>query len=240
MVVWMVLMMAGGVAMQLGLEYNKFEPGLYVETLLGLQLIDYLLFAMLILVVHVVVNQKYIGHLVMCLVFSFIAFPSLFKVEHNMIILGAAPAWWYTEMLSFGVYAWGLWLWFKTDWIAWALLLAVGARLLWGRGREIMVRLKDRLKVAQRRFFTGSTVSVLLAILTLSLILSSGSFIFYNTNLPTVYHSSSDISERKADYERQYGQKRNTWKAQLKATKLHVDTTPKVRKLSNRLLRIHW
>ena len=228
MVVWMVLMMAGGVAMQLGLEYNKFEPGLYVKTLLGLQLIDYLLFAMLTLVVHVVVNQKYIGHLVMCLVFSFIAFPSLFKVEHNMIIFGAAPGWWYTDMRGFGSTL-GPWLWFKIYWIAWALLLAVGARLLWGRGRE--QRLKDRLKVAQRRF-TGSTVWV--AILTLSLILSSGSFIFYNTNVLNEYHSSSDISERKADYERQYGQYRNTPQPQLKATKLHVDIYPESQKVEIR------
>ena len=121
--------------MQLGLGYDNVELGLYLKALFGLQLVDYLLFALLALVVHVVVNQKYIGYLVMLLVFCFIAFPSIFGVEHPMLIFGADPGWWYTDMRGFGPTL-GPWLWFKVYWIAWALLLSVVARLLWARGQR--------------------------------------------------------------------------------------------------------
>jgi len=37
------------------------RSGLYLRILFGLQLIDYILFALLVFVVHVVVNQKHTG-----------------------------------------------------------------------------------------------------------------------------------------------------------------------------------
>ncbi|NEU07988.1 M1 family metallopeptidase [Flavihumibacter sp. R14] len=220
LVVWMALLMAGGVAMQLGMDYDKLEIGLYVQTLFGLQLVNYLLFALLALVVHVVVNQKSIAHLLMLLVFSFIAFPSTFKVEHSMLIFGADPGWWYTDMRGFGTTI-GPWLWFKAYWIAWAMLLAVAARLLWARGRE--QSLKYRLQLAKRRF-TRSTIW--LAIIASGLVLTLGSFIFYNTNVLNEYQTGSGINERKAEYEEQYGRYRNTPQPQLAATKLHVEIYP--------------
>ncbi len=228
LIAWMVLMMAGGIGIQFGLNYVQWEIGLYLQVLFGLQLTEYLLFALLALVVHVVVNQKYISYLVMLLVFSFIAFPSLFKVEHKMLIFGADPGWWYTDMRGFGPTL-GPWLWFKVYWIGWALLLAVAAKLLWARGRE--QSLKYRLQSAQRRF-TRSTIGV--AIIALGLILSSGSFIFYHTNVLNEYQSSSDMNERKAEYERQYGRYRNTPQPQLMAAKLHVELYPDEQQVSIR------
>ncbi|HEY4651224.1 MAG TPA: M1 family aminopeptidase [Pontibacter sp.] len=216
-VTWMALLMAAGIGMQLSLDYNKVEIGLYLQTLFGLQLVDYLLFALLAFVVHIVVNQKYIGYLVMLLVFSFIAFPATFQVEHPMLIFGADPGWWYTDMRGFGPTL-GPWLWFKVYWFAWALLLAVAARLLWARGRE--QSLKYRLKVAQRRF-TRTTTWVTIA--GAGLIVTLGSFIFYNTNVLNQYHAASDMNEQKAEYERRYGQYRNMPQPQLTATKLHVE-----------------
>ena len=220
LIAWMALLMAGGILMQLGLKYDKLEMGLYLQVLFGLQLVDYLLFALLALVVHVVVNQKYISYLVLLLVFIFMAFPSTFKVEHSMLIFGRDPGWWYTDMRGFGPTL-GPWLWFKLYWIAWALLLAVVARLLWARGRE--QGLKYRLQLVKRRF-TRSTTRV--AIVALVLIFSLGSFIFYNTNVLNEYQSNSDSNEQKAEYERRYGHYRNTPQPQLTATKLHVEIYP--------------
>jgi ABC-2 type transport system permease protein len=219
-VLWMALLMAGGIAMQLGLGYHNLQLGLYLKALFGIQLIDYLLFALLALVVHVVVNQKYISYLVMFLVFIFIAFPSSFKVEHNLLIFGSDPGWWYTDMRGFGPSLWP-WLWFKFYWIGWTLLLAVAARLLWARGRH--QGMKYRLQLAQRRF-TKSTTWV--AVISIGLLLTFGSFIYYNTNVLNEYESSSDIIERKAEYERRYGRYRNTPQPQLTGTKLYVDIFP--------------
>ena len=223
---WMAVLMAGGILMQLGLGYDKLEIGLYLQVLFGLQLADYLLFALLALVVHVVVNQKYIGYLVMLLILSFMAFPSTFRVEHSMLIFGKDPGWWYTDMRRFGPTIWP-WLYFKLYWIAWALLLAVAARLLWVRGRE--QTLKNRLRVIRRRFI-GSTIWV--AIIATGLISTLGSFIFYNTNVLNKYLTGSEINERRAEYERRYGQYRFILQPQLTATKLNVAIYPDKQQVS--------
>jgi hypothetical protein len=217
---WMALVMAGGIGMQLSMDYDKLQIGLYLQALFGIQFVEYLLFALLALVVHIVANQKYIGYLVILLIFGFMAFPSTFKVEHNLLIFGADPGWWYTDMRGFGRTLWP-WLSFKLYWIAWALLLAVIASLLLARGRE--QGLKTRFQLAPRRF-TGSTKWI--AIIAFGLTVSLGSFIFYNTNVLNKYQTSSEIQEQKANYERRYGQYRNTPQPQLTDTKLHVEIYP--------------
>ncbi|QNF34029.1 ABC transporter permease [Adhaeribacter swui] len=219
-VVWMVLLLAEGIGMQLNMGYYTLDLGLYLQVLFLLQLPDYLIFALLALVVHVVVNQKYIGYLVMLLVFGFIAFPGTFQVEHPMLIFGASPGWSYTDMRGFGTTL-GPWLWFKFYWIAWALFLAVAANLLWPRGRE--QGLKYRLQLARHRF-TPATAWV--TVIVTGLVLTLGSFIFYNTNILNEYLSSADLNKRKAEYEQRYSQFRNTPQPQLTATKLHAEIYP--------------
>jgi len=57
-VVWMAFLMAAGMLVQVYLGYPVFNIGLYLKALFVFQLADYLLFALLVLVVHVVVDQK--------------------------------------------------------------------------------------------------------------------------------------------------------------------------------------
>ena len=219
-IVWMALIMAGGILMQLILGYTNLDISLYLKVLFGLQLVDYLLFALLALVIHVVVNQKYVGYLVVFIVFIFIVFPSSFGVQHKMLIFGVDPGWSYTDMRGFGSSI-EPWLWFKGYWIAVALLLAVTARLFWARGRE--QNLKYRLQLARNRF-THSTIWV--AIIALALVFLLGGFIFYNTNVLNDYITGSQMMVRKAEYERLYGQYRNISQPQLTATKLKIELYP--------------
>jgi hypothetical protein len=139
--------------------YLDFEVGLYLKILYGLQLPEYLLFTMLALAVHVVVNGKYVGHLVAIIAFVFIALATLFGVEHNLLIYGAGPGWTYSEMSGFDV-SLGPWLWFKGYWAAWALLLAVAAKLLWVRGKEhpfsVRLRLAGRHITRPTAFAAGT------------------------------------------------------------------------------------
>ncbi len=85
---------------------------------------------------HVVVNQKYVGLLVSLVAYFLIIFSPFLGIEHNLLVYTASPAWSFTDMRGFSGSV-GPWLWFKLYWGAWALLLAVAARLLWVRGREV-------------------------------------------------------------------------------------------------------
>jgi hypothetical protein len=223
LVVWTALLTAAGVLGQVRMGYFDFEIVLYLRILFGIQLIDYLLFAMLVFVVHAVVNQKQAGYLVALLAYGFIAFASRLGIEHKLLVYASDPGWTYSDMRGFGT-SLGPWLWFKLYWAAWALLLAVAARLLWVRGTERSVR--SRLHAARRRF-TRPVAGV--AATAVMLILSVGGFIFYNTNVLHAFVTAADRIKRSAEYEQRYRQYFGIPQPRLTATTLRVEIYPERR-----------
>ena len=195
---FLALQMVAGMLAQVVMGYREFGIGLYLAVLFGLQLPEYLLFAVLALVMHVLVNHKYIGHLVAVLAYVFVVLASMFGVEHKLFIYGAGPWWSWTEMRGFGP-SLAPWLWFKLYWAAWAVLLAVAARLLWVRGKES--GLAVRLQLARRRF-TGVTVGTAATAAGLAILL--GAYIFYNTNVLNEYRTDAAAAELSAEYEQRY------------------------------------
>jgi ABC-2 type transport system permease protein len=188
------LMMAAGMLVQFSLGHFDFQVGLYARILFGLQLPDYLLFSLLALVIHVLVNHKYVGHLVILIAYAFMAFGPTMGVGHNLLVYGSDPGWSYSDMRGFEPFI-GPWLWFKLYWAAWALLLGVAATLLWVSGKE--ADLGSRLSLARRRFTrraAGLTVAAVALILTL------GGFIFYNTNILNPYRTASSGLASRAEY----------------------------------------
>ena len=150
LVTFMTLLTAAGVLAQIIMGYHNVELGLYLKILFGLQLPEYLLFTMFALVVHVLADQKYVGHLLGIMAYVFVAvLAPVIGIEHNLLVYGAGPGWSYSDMRGFGSFI-APWAWFKLYWAAWAVMLAVVAKLLWVRGREGGLRV--RLKRARRRF----------------------------------------------------------------------------------------
>ncbi|MBC8088753.1 MAG: hypothetical protein H7Z40_15925 [Phycisphaerae bacterium] len=213
---------AAGMFAQLALGYQQFEIGLYLKVMLGLQLPEYLLFALMALVAHVVIDEKYIGHLVAIMAYVFIAvLGSMLGIEHNLLVYGAGPGWTYTPMRGFGPDL-AAWLWFKLYWAAWALLFLVGARLLWVRGKERGVGV--RLRWARRRL---TRTTAMIAITAALLVASLGGFIYYNTNVLNTYLTAAEITERRAEYERRYGKFEGIAQPEMTGTKLRVEIYPK-------------
>ena len=223
LVAWMALVTAASVLAQARMGYFDFEIGLYLRILFGIQLIDYLLFALLVFVVHAVVNQKQVGYLVALIAYGFIGYASRLGIESRLLVFGSDPGWTYTDMRGFGA-SFGPWFWFKLYWAAWALLLAVAARLLWVRGTERGVR--SRLLAARRRVTRPAVTAIAIPA---TLILSVGGFIFYNTNVLHANESSANQTKRSAAYERKYQQYSRIPQPRLTATTLRVEIYPERR-----------
>jgi hypothetical protein len=213
------LLMLAGVVSQVVLGWYDFDFALYFQVLFGLQLVDALVFALFALSVHVLVNQKHVGHLlVLLLVAPLIA--QLLGIEHPLLLLGSEPSWRHSPISGFGPFV-GPVLWFELYWAAWTLLLALVARLFWVRGVEQGIG--ERVRIARRRF-TGRTVGAVAA--AVGLVLLVGGFIFYNTNVLNAYHSTAESAQRQAEYERRYGRYEGVPQPQLTATELHVEIYP--------------
>ncbi|HJQ37692.1 MAG TPA: hypothetical protein VKB93_11190 [Thermoanaerobaculia bacterium] len=210
--------MLGGILLQALQGYYAFEPGLYVRILFGWNLAEYILLAAFAMTVHVLVNHKYVGHVVVLLAMIF-ASGATFGY-HHLLVYNAGPKLTYSEMNGFGPFVTPF-VWFKLYWAAWALLLGVVALLFWARGPELGIR--QRLAIARARF-TGSAAR--LAAFAVVLILVLGGFIFYNTNVLNAYVPAHKNGLIEAEYERRYGQYRNLPQPVIAGAQLHFELYP--------------
>ena len=62
--------MGAGMLLQALQGYHRYELVVYLKLLFGIKLVDYVLLAALAMAVHVIVNNKYLGHLVVVLYFA--------------------------------------------------------------------------------------------------------------------------------------------------------------------------
>jgi ABC-2 type transport system permease protein len=217
----MALLTLAGVLVQLRMGYHRFEVGLYLQVFFGIQLPQYLLFALLALVVQGLVDQRYVGYLAAFVAYAAILFAGRLGIGHHLLVYGSAPQWYYTDMRGFGP-SLGPWQWFMLYWAAWALLLAVAATLLWVRGLERGLRV--RLRLARGRL-TRPTAG--LAAAAAGLVLALGGFIFYNTNVLNAYRTPGRVMELRAEYERRYGRFRDVPQPRLTGATLRVEIHPR-------------
>ncbi|MES2521783.1 MAG: M1 family aminopeptidase [Gemmatimonadota bacterium] len=215
-----VVFLIAGMLLQAFHGYYHFEFGVYFKILFGLNLVGYVLLAALGMTIHVIVNQKYLGHIVVLMAFVLTVFADNIGIHHHLLIYGTDPGWSYSDMNGFGSFI-GRFLWFKLYWAAWALLLAVVAHLLLVRGRESGVR--NRWRVARQRF-AGPVIRT--AGLACALILVLGGFIFYNTNVLNEYTSPEQAGLLQANYERRYARFEGVPQPTIVAADLRVEIYP--------------
>jgi ABC-type transport system involved in multi-copper enzyme maturation permease subunit len=212
------LLMVGGILAQARLGWADIDLGLYVRVL-GLRLVIPMLFALFALSVHVMVNQKHLGHVV-ALLLATPLIGQLLGFQHPMLVLGSEPSWRYSPISGFGPFL-GPLLWFDLYWAAWALLLALVTRLFWVRGEE--QSLQERMWMARRRLSGARSVT---AVAAAGLVLLAGGVVFYNTNVLNAYRSSHERAEARAEYERRYGRFKDATQPQLTATEVDVEIYP--------------
>src|SRR6185437_9560632 len=85
--------------------YYRFEIGLYLQSLVGFRLVDYALIAVMAMVIHVLVNHKYLGHLIVILAFIGMALLPALGLEHGLYRYGSDSGYIYSDMNGWGPYA---------------------------------------------------------------------------------------------------------------------------------------
>ncbi len=193
-----LLLMGCGIAIQAAKGFFRFEPGVYLHDLIGIQLISYWLLCALALTVHSVVNHKYVGHFVMILYFVVSLFASQLGLEHNLYKFGNVGESIYSDMNGFGEGMLRLRT-LQAYWSAASVVMLVVAYLFWPRGtasgwRERWVIAKARVTLPALAIGGAGMVAFL----------ALGGFIFYNTNVLNRYETAVELQQEQADYERKY------------------------------------
>jgi ABC-2 type transport system permease protein len=148
-------------------------------------------------------------------------------VEH--LLLGfRIPAVLWSDMNGFGHFAlqtWSLMLY----WGAFCALLLVLALLLYPRGQ--LPAWRERLQTLHTRFTPPVQRAAAVA---LTVLLLSGSFIFYNTNVLNDYVPSQQAFDAQARYEREYGHWRTAALPSFIDPDLQVELYPQARRVDVR------
>ena len=211
-----VLVMLVAICVQAATGYTRFQPGLYIETLLGQDLLSFAFLAAAAFFIHVLSPNKYIGYF--AFIGAVIANAFIWRPLHvgtRMVRFGVLPNMTYSDF--FGYEPWmKSWWWFAAYWTLFCILISMVSILLWQRGKD--TRWKARLANAGLRFHGAVRVWTIASAVGFVLV---GAWIFYNTKVLNRVESEHDGQQRQADYEKTY--KKYEHLPQPRVTDVHYD-----------------
>jgi len=219
----MLVLFTTGVGTQLSHGYTDIDFGLYLTELYGVDLIDFLLYAVLAITVQAVVNHKYIGHFIVVVFFTLLFFSGQLGIEHNLWQFGSDPGMPYSDLNGYGHFPVGF-LWHKLLWAAVAVLLAVASRLAWVRGED--TGLAMRWGQARRRISPGLMSIAGGAVL---VAFGAGTTIYVNTTVWNTFRTSDEQTTLQAEYEKTYERYDSVPQPRIDAVDLDVDLYPRER-----------
>lgn len=212
--------MAAGIFVQGMHHYYRFQFGLYFKDLFGIRLVQYGILCVLALLVHTIINNKYLGHFVMVLYFvATIAIPNL-GLQNYLYRFGQTPPYIYSDMNLYGPFASPL-FWYQLYWAIAAVGLAILTNLLWLRSTE--GNFQTRLGLAAERLSRPAMGGLAVCLV---LFLGVGSYIFYNTDVLNTYRTSWRVAEDRAQYEKKYRQYKDLPHPRVTDLKMDVDLEP--------------
>jgi hypothetical protein len=222
-VVLAAMVMVCGLIVQLAQGYHHFEFKLYATSLVGDRLIAFWILCVVALLVHTIVNHKYVGHFVMVLYFiAGIALPQM-NLQDYLYRLGQSPGVIYSDMNGYGPMAKSL-IWFHIYWGIGAILLAIATNLLWVRGMETSLR--NRLKLAGARMTASTKLGFVVCAVMFVVV---GGYIYYNTHVLNRYLTTFKVQEERAQYELKYRQYQKLPQPRLTDVNVDVDLDPRNR-----------
>src|SRR5579862_9503705 len=218
-----LMVMVCGLIVQIGAGYHHYELGLYFTDLFANRLVAFWILCTVAMLVHTIVNHKYLGHFVMVLYFVVgIVMPQM-NLQDYLYRVGQSPTVTYSDMNGYGPYARPL-FWFHLYWAIGAVLFAIVTNLLWVRGMDH--GFGDRLRLARARL---SMPTILGAAICGLLFLGTGSYIYYNTHVLNPYLTTFKIQEARAQYEIKYKQYEKMPHPRITDVQVDVDLGPQHR-----------
>ena len=218
----LIVMMFAGMVTQTIKGYYNYEVGLYLQALYGIRYPDMVLLAVFAMLVHTLVNNKYMGHLLVIVLLVGMGFLSFFGLDRGFYQYSYDSGAVYSDMNEWGPFLTPF-VWWKAYWLSFSVLLLVLSVLFWPRGEESRYRL--RLRQARARFGRPArAIAASAALLTAGL----GGFIYYNTDKLNVYRTARQDRRFRAEREKRYKKYENIPQPRVVSARVKVDLEPRV------------
>ncbi len=210
------LVLVCGVFNQILKGYFNFEFTKYFTDLYLIELPEYIELVMLAFIVHILVNNKFVGHVVSIGIWVFLfGLRNFAELDYNLFFYSYIPAYVVSDMNGFGHFLVAT-SWFHIYWLALGSIFLVLGNLFWNRGAESSF--KARWKLAKERLNVQSATA--LSFFTIVWI-GSGAFIYYNVSVLNTYRSVKENKQIAADFEKRY--KKYEFSPQPKVTDVKVN-----------------
>lgn len=217
--VWVV-----GIFQQTVKGYFEYDFGQYFTDLYLLTFPQYLVLMTLAFAVHVLVNKKFVGHVVAIGLYAAILFiPGMMDVDYNMFLFGSRPGYTISDMNGFGHFLAGVTS-FNIYWLAFGTMLLVGSLLMWARGTDDAW--KSRFKLAAQRANWRPLVILGGAFAVFALM---GFSIYNNVSVKNSYVGTDATQDMRERYERTYRRYRGMNQPKITAVDYAIDLFPKER-----------
>ena len=219
--VLLAVVMACSIGVQLAHGFTRIDLGQYLFQLFVLQFSGDVLIAVLAFAVHTVVNNKYLGHFIVGLLFLVVSRLPAFGFEDRLYLYGSTPQLIYSDMNGWGHFLPAV-LWFRLYWLAFAAILLVGSYALWVRGREDGWRGRLRTAAARMRAAPVRAIAGLAGLA----FAATGAWIFYNTHVLNPYVGRHDAQGHQAEYEKRFKSLAGAPQPRITAVDVRVDLFP--------------
>jgi ABC-2 type transport system permease protein len=193
-----VVVLVCGILVQLFSGYTKIELGQYLYRLFALQLPVYWMIAALALTIHVVVDNKYLGHFLVIVYYVASIMAEGFGYDHRIYLFASAPSIVYSDMNGYGHFVPAV-RWFQFYWGTASVVLLLAAGALWVRGTDTTWRMRGR---AARARLTPPVIGT--AVAAAAAFVATGVFIFYNTDVLNPYRNEFEREDLRAQDEKNY------------------------------------
>ena len=218
----LLVMMVAGIVTQSIHGYYHYEIPLYLQALYGFRFPDMVMFATVAMLIHTVVNHKYVGHLlVVVILIGLTVLPPMMGLERGLYLFSYDPGAMYSDMNGWGPFVQPF-IWWKAYWLSFSVLLLVATTLLWVRGEE--THLGWRFRLARRRFRgPARRVAGGAALATAAI----GGFLYYNTDILNIFRTGPENRRLLADREIQYKVFETAPQPRVIRASVRVDIQPK-------------
>ncbi|HET8797452.1 MAG TPA: hypothetical protein VFO89_07185, partial [Thermoanaerobaculia bacterium] len=208
--------------------YTNFEPLVYLQGVF-LEIAPFLiLVTALAFIMQVLFNQKFVGFLGVLVYFVLGFILPAVDLEHNLYRFASAPPASWSDMNGYGHFYLPLAA-FNGYWMLFCAVFLVVGHLLWVRGTE--EGFGKRLAIAAQRF-TKPVAAAL--VITLAAFISTGCYIYYNTNVLNRYRTADEGEALQAAVEKKYKKFEGLAQPKVIAAKADVDIVPETRTVSIR------
>lgn len=224
-VVLTLLNVVVGILYQTFNGYFNYELDMYLIYNFSTIFPSYLMTLFLAFFVHVLVNNKFLGHFIVVIVYVGlpILFALAFKTSNPLINFGGTPYSFLSDLNGFGHYLYGE-FWLNLYWIFITCFFATIGILFWNRG--FISSTKERLNIAKQRF-SVSTLSLMLFFI--MAFISVGGYSYYNLKVLNQLEDGNYGDKLNAEAEKKYEKYLDKPHVQVTDLKAFIDIFPEER-----------